>query len=31
LIDDDPTGFRLSRIDLAQFAKPYESFFAAPE
>jgi LmbE family N-acetylglucosaminyl deacetylase len=26
LIADDPRGFRLSKTDLARFAKPYESF-----
>jgi len=29
LIADDPTGFRLSRADLARFAGPFETFIAS--
>jgi LmbE family N-acetylglucosaminyl deacetylase len=31
LINDDPSGFRLSSSDLSRFEKPYESFFLGPE
>jgi LmbE family N-acetylglucosaminyl deacetylase len=31
LIDDDPTGFRLSETDLARFDDTFETFFESPE
>jgi LmbE family N-acetylglucosaminyl deacetylase len=31
MIGDDPTGFRLSRADLARFAGPFEAFIASDE